>query len=97
MFDLTQVENEIIVPRASELLITNPIFNNGTLKGIEAETNRKVIISHVKKSPKQELVYNEWKAIFDAKQEIAQVLYRHRIQKSLGEFYIPAIQAFQKL
>ncbi|MBS1631479.1 MAG: hypothetical protein JST10_02790 [Bacteroidetes bacterium] len=97
LFDLTQVGNEIIVPRAFEVVVVNPKFTNGYLEAFEAGTNQKLTVFSIRKMPKPVSNYLKWKAMFDGKPDFVRFLYTQAIGKSVSEFYRPAMDVFQKL
>lgn len=97
LFDLTQINTEIIVPKAFELVIHSPNFSNGYLEAKEFGSNLKIVISPIISKAQYMPRHTEWKDKYDAKLDIVKFMYHQGIKNSIGEFYYPAIEAFQKL
>lgn len=97
IFDLTQKENEIIVPRVFELVINNPNFSKDSLEAFECGTSQKILIAPIKNRPQYLHNYNEWKIEYGAKPDIVKFLYNQGIKSSIPELYKPVIDTFQKL
>lgn len=97
LFDLTQIDTDIIVPRAFELVTHTPNISNGYLEAQEFGSNLKIVISPITTKSQYMSRYSEWKDKYNAKLNIIKFMYHQSIKNSIGEFYNPAIEAFQKL